>query len=330
MTQTGQRKKARSIRTRAQQADRFRSTVNHRTSSLSAPPFWLTETLSDPFSLSQEDARLYLPTAPRALRILHKRTPGSQYHTLLGRLLTAPTMKGAWKEIDARLAHLSPPTKGPHRNFARSRKEEAYHKLWDEILSALTLCQQRLEPRSSIAKRFDQLALDAIELAEAISSEQLATPREVQDVRKASRRKVGIHHPAVSRSLDRLAFEFFPHSDAIQAFQSPQWPTLRSSERSHLARTFLRPWPSMSNLLRELAMRALHESHTIRNTPRLVDRTRQDSHVSVFIRHLYRAFFQPLLDGQMAGTLAHIASLVLQEDVTRETVVKILRHLPRS
>lgn len=289
----------------------------------------MTETISDPFSLSQEDARLYLSTAPRALRILHKRTPGSRYHTLLGRLLTAPTMRGAWKEIDARLAHLSPP-QGPPRDFARSRKEEAYHKLWDEILYALTLCQQRLEPRSSIAKRFDQLALDAIELAEAISSERLETPREVQDVRKASRRKVATHQPAVSRSLDRMAFEFFPHSDAIQAFRSPQWPTLRSSERSHLARTFLRPWPSMSDLLRELAMWAIHESHTLRNTPRLVDRTRKDRHVSVFIRHLYRAFFQPLLDGQMASTLAHIAALVLQEDVSRETVVKILRQIPRS
>lgn len=269
----------------------------------------------------------YLDNAPPVLIKLHQRTQESRYNDLFGRLLTDERMKPVWRQLEKRLVAGSG-NKGKARGRTGYVPERLYEKLWSEIYYAVARCGQPPVPRSNMRHRFEQLALDAVELAEAITSGPLDLSKEVEHVRQKSRRKFGHTEASTSAPLDLLAYEFFPEDLATRAFREAKWAQLGPGERYDVAHQVLEGvhWPSFTDLLTEFARRAVQEAQNGFSAPRIVDRNREYRKLNFFVRHLYIHFFRPDLHGRMAGTLAHIASVAFKEDITKESVVQALRH----
>jgi len=208
--------------------------------------------------------------------------------------------------------------------------ESRYGKLWEEIQYAAAMCNRPLESRSKVRKRYEQIVLDAVKLANAIASCPLDFPMEVERVRQTSRRKLGHDKASTSSPFDLLAYEFFPVDRAIRVFEKPNWEQIGPSERCDVARELIGcGWPSMTDLLKELARQAAKEAKKTSSTRRIVDRKRENGMLNFFVRQLYTGFFDRFLHGPMMGTVAHIATVVFREDITKELIRQALPR-PRA
>jgi len=272
----------------------------------------------------------YLSNAPSALISLHAKLQSSAHRQLLERLLTDPRMDLAWHEIEKRLStDLSKQPKAwrgrdrvpasQHKKSAAKRGFEAsfrmtdrdialrhmeseYENLWLEILYAVSRSSAKrpLEPRARIRVRFLRIGRDAEKLAGAIAETQ----------------------------LDFLAYEYFPDDLARAAFKVKNWHRLAPDARNKKARRRLggASWPSMTDLLVELAKRADQVAKEAFTKRRIVDRDTWDRSFNYFIRHLNRAYFSPYLHGPMDKTLARIATVVFNKEFDQESVRRARRH----
>ncbi len=330
VTKTGKRKTSYPVSIRGRRIHSRKAGKTLHSKSTTASEVVFEEMIPDPFDLTDTDAQSYLKTAPDLLKKLHRRLQGSGYKPLLGALLRDPRMKNAWREIEKRLSELSIRQRGSRQEeLSRPWKELAYEKLGRTILVAKSRSARPLEPRSRIRERFNLIALDAMALAEAIGDSPLITPSEVEAIRKRSRRKLSQAIPYAQKPLDLLAYEFFPENIAALTFRKTGWSKLDSETKSDIATRILFHWPSMTDLLTELARRAALEAGKLAATPRIVDRKKNHLRRNLFIRHLYKDFFRPVLNGSMPGTLARIASVVLGEEISQELVKAALRHITK-
>ena len=86
--------------------------------------------------------------------------------------------------------------------------------------------------------------------------------------------------------LDRLAYEFLPE-DVARNLGAGSFMTMSSAERHDWASSLLNPWPTMVELLDQLAIRASQLAST---TIPLVKRDRGNAYWVIFVRKLYDYF----------------------------------------
>jgi hypothetical protein len=241
-------------------------------------------------------------------------------------------MEHAWNELADRFEQVIMEYGRKRKHDRESRRmdwlykqDPLYERLWSEIKFARSMCNAPMEPRSKIRQRFELIALDAIKLAEAVSQGPLVLSMDLQRLRESSKRKSG-YTPRSVKSLDLLTYEFYPNEVAALAFQSPKWARLNSDERGSLAFRVLRDtsWPLISELFVEFAERAFREAQEVVSAPRIVDRKTKHRSLNVFVHLLYDRYFQRFLNGPMAGTLARIASVALNKEVSKDLVLEAL------
>lgn len=274
----------------------------------------------------------YLRNAPDVLKSMHRRQASPAYGTLLHSLLTDPEMKPAWDELAERFKQVKAGLglKGKRDKEKRRmewlyKEDYLYERFWSQIKYAKSKSNLPIEPRSKIRQRFKLIALDALKLAEAVSEGPLVLSKGLVRLRGRSKRKGG-YTPASAKSLNLLTYEFYPNEVATLAFQNHNWARLTSAERDCLAFRVLKDssWPSIGELLVEFAERAFREAREIVSTSRVVDRRTKHSSINIFVRVLHERFFQRFLEATMAGTLARIASVVLNKEVSKSLVVETL------
>lgn len=128
-----------------------------------------------------------------------------------------------------------------------------------------------------------------------------------------------------SGPFDMQAYELFP-ADVMKINGIADWSTRGGLSRAALAHDLLPTWASFPEMLRELAARAQIQAHEAMSRPRVVDRQvdteayRQLYFVRVLMGFMAKEFGSPLY-----GTVARIASAVLESGFTKEDVEKMTK-----
>ncbi len=220
----------------------------------------------------------FLKSAPRDLVYLHSNIHKGK--NILGRLLTDPQMERSWLLIEKR--YFGAP--------------DFYKNLWSEIHYIFLKSHTPEPPRAKVRQRFLRIARNAKELAEAIND----------------------------GPLDRVTYEFFPGDVAQFAFLNGNiakanqrrgarrnidkailaakrnWSEFGPEERDTIAHWAIESWPSMTDLLSEVARCAEMVAEAARTNKRIVERDTQDRQVNYFVRHLAK-YFRKHLQGPMEG-----------------------------
>ncbi len=247
-----------------------------------------------------------LGKAPPILARWRRRGISPREKSLLTCLLSDPRMESAWKEIDKRLsANLRinsskkfSKNKDPFGITRQQALDVRYFQLWRQIGWALRQSAGKEASRKEERVRFQGIAVDAQRLASRISD----------------------------GPLDRLAYEYFHTDLAIVLFRKQEWSNLPSDQKAKLANRRIDPWPSMTDLLMELAEQAQKCAEGALTRTRIVDRDTQDRQSNYFIRHM-TGYFRENFGGPMHGVVAAISSVVLTTPIDEETVKRALRHV---
>ncbi len=121
-------------------------------------------------------------------------------------------------------------------------------------------------------KVFGDIAKTAHELSAMITEPQILPPDGTT--------------PVYRGELDWLAYEFFP-TDVTSKLGAPSWATMKSDERCDWAHSFLPEWPTMVELLDQLAIRATQLES---NRASVAKRDRGNAYWVIFVRKLYEYF----------------------------------------
>lgn len=124
--------------------------------------------------------------------------------------------------------------------------------------------------------------------------------------------------------LDLLAYEVFPE-DVMRINRVPDWKILDSLGRSQEAFRLLRDWPSVPEMLRELATRATVLATQAMRNPALVDHLTRDSSTIAFARAL-ADYFSARFEQPLYGTVSRIASVVFDREVSKSFVAQAVRR----
>lgn len=233
------------------------------------------------------------PIGPRELREFLSGYFG-RGRPLLERLLTDPNMQRAWKEIEKRYRE-----RYPESDSAKRRRW--YRRLLTEIRSGHS---KALKPEPSPAKvrdSFGDIARDARALAAQLAHTE-------------------------NGAFDLPTYEFFPADTALLAFPDCDWPALNGADRASRASEVLEAevWPSMPQMLTELARRAEERAAEAMVEKRFTQRSTRDRQATHFLRYMAE-YFRESLGGPLEGTLARIASVVFDKPIHPETVKRALR-----
>jgi hypothetical protein len=125
--------------------------------------------------------------------------------------------------------------------------------------------------------------------------------------------------------LDRLAYEYFPDYLAQSVFRADQWPVLGPDDRYRSAHRRIALWPSITDLLAEVARHAERCAKEAMRENRVVERDTRDRELNYFVRYLAK-YFRTHLKGPMEGSLANIASVVFEKAIDQKHVKQALRH----
>jgi hypothetical protein len=205
---------------------------------------------------------------------------------ILDRLLTAEVMRRPWKRIDRHV----------QKNIAKVSRKVAYQRLWGEIIVTLQRSKRAEPPRAETRDKWNNLAVVASRLA--------------NDLRDGP--------------LDLPAYRFYPSDVANLAF-SQDWSTLDHWQQQKLAYALAKEWPTLPELLAETAAKATCLAHSAMTAPRLVERTTRDRQANYFIRNIADYFRKAFRAGAMEGTVAVLASVVLEKEIDVAFVKKALR-----
>ena len=233
----------------------------------------------------------YLDNAPPALIQLYERgqeiddnrsphlpdTPQS----LLKKLLCAPEMKPAWNIIG----------KSVERN-------DGYEKLFEAIIESMRIARRGIVSQTERREKYEDIATRAEKLAGLIAEPQ-RLPRDGSP-------------PLYRGELDLQIYELLPE-DVASILGAKSYSKMKSDERSDCAYSHLRAWPTMVDLLNQLAFRARQcgsepESSGGRNRGKPEPRV-TNTRVRLFSRHLYDYLrkIDPAFKGFAA--IANIASV---------------------
>jgi hypothetical protein len=171
--------------------------------------------------------------------------------------------------------------------------DKGYSNLWTAIVSA------KLAARSGIARsrdrreKYNYIAKAAKKLSKLIAEQQFLSPP-------------GSHLP-YSGDLDVQSYELLP-DDVASNLGAKSWATMDRNERSEWAYHLLSRWPTMVELLEQLAIRARQRA---RVKVTLVERDRGRAPAAIFSRYLYN--YLRGVDPRFTGfaALAAITSIVL-------------------
>lgn len=172
-----------------------------------------------------------------------------------------------------------------------------YTRLWSEIVSAL---RKSRSPEPSRTKKRDHF-LAIAEHAKALANTVAEGP------------------------LDRLAYDYFPGEMTCLVFKTDKWPVLGADEKMQIAQRTLEWWPSITELLEEVAHHAEKVAKEALVEERLAVNDTQDRRVNYFLQYLAR-HFRTHFNSPMKGVLADIASVVFEKSITLDFVKRALRH----
>ena len=293
----------------------------------------------------------YLSNAPKVLIKLHMRQSeatkkrsndnfngGSRYQVILGRLLKNKDMERAWQEIGKRVPTASmlkrrqrgKTEKIRSANFTTSFEKESadlqapdiikrsYENLWSAMQYALV--------RSGTMRLLWKL--DHPEKPSPPDTFQTRNKlrKSFFDIQRAAKNLIGKIELC---QLDLLIYEFFPVHFSHSLFKTAKWSTFDHAKRYAVAhRRLPTTWPSVIEVLEHVALRAEKKAAAAIATRRIVDRNTSDRELNYFIRYM-TDYFRNVFDGPMNGTLSSIASVILNRQITEETVRRALRHHPK-
>jgi len=172
-----------------------------------------------------------------------------------------------------------------------------YRRLWSEITSALSKSRQPEPSRVSKQRHFVSIATAARSLSNMLSE----------------------------GPLDRLIYEYYPPQMAEVALATSNWASMAMDERCALAHKKLDWWPSIPQLLEEVARHAEELSKQALIEERLAHNETADRQVNYFLQYLAR-HLRSHFGAPMKRVLADIASVVFQKPITPELVKAALRH----
>lgn len=204
---------------------------------------------------------------------------------VLQRLLSDKRMTGPWRRIEKRINH------------AGKSRRAAYHRLWGELVTILQRSKHPEKSRAAERAAWLAIAADAGALATSIRGTVLDSP----------------------------AFEYYP-DDVAELVFGPGWSSLDRWARQSTADRAAIAWPTLPELLDVLARKA--SSHAAAavdpgKMPRLVERVSSSRQANYFIRGMAE-YFRANLGGPMMGSLAAVASVVLENDIGIDQVKRAL------
>jgi hypothetical protein len=238
----------------------------------------------------------FLPSAPEELvKLLSKISRGKD---ILRRLLTDPRMKHSWSLIENRCS-----------------SAQGYLKLWSEIFDTWRISLTREQPLTK--EREDTMWKSR--------GQELPRAKMKNKYLKIAKDAEALATRVADSPLDRLAFDFFPHDRVQNFFTVKNWSTLDYNARCEGIGETTHDWPSMTDLLEELARSAKTHAEMAMSEKRIADRETPDWKRNYFVRRL-AYYFREKLGGPMQGTLANIASVVFERQISQKFVKQALRH----
>jgi len=209
----------------------------------------------------------YLHNAPRALIQLYEKGPLIDDHrpphlpdtqqSLIKKLLCDKRMERVWNVIQKSV-----------------RSDEDYTFLWGAIVEAMRLARRGMVPQAVSREKYEAIARRAEKLAKLITDPPYPPPSGKP--------------PPYSGDLDLKAYELLPNNVA-KNLGAQSWATMTSEQRRVWAYSFLRGWPTMVELLDQLAIRARQCGS---KKVSVVQRDRANIKAAIFSRELYNYFLR--------------------------------------
>lgn len=178
----------------------------------------------------------------------------------------------------------------------KASRDVAYQRLWGELVTLLQRSKKTEPSRADVKKEWHGVATKASELAALVRNGR----------------------------LDLRAFRFYTDDVARMVF-SKKWRELDQWQQQDIAYRMAIEWPTLPELLDELAAKAKDLADSAMKEPRLVERTTRDRQLNYFIRGLAN-YFKANFGGTMNGTLAAIASVVFERNIGIDVVKRSLRQ----
>jgi hypothetical protein len=192
------------------------------------------------------------------------------------------------------------------------RSEDDYKKLVPAIMESMRLARRGLVSQTTRSQQYEEIAKRSEKLARLISQPpgQLGT---------------------YTGDLDLEAYEFLPQEVAVH-LGARSWVTMRSDERYDWAHFILAAWPTMVDLLKELATRARlqgsrhvlsgRKSRSSGGTEGLEEKTTRKTKARFFACHLFDHFRK--IDKRFSGysALRSIVFITYGIDVDHSTMWK--------
>lgn len=226
----------------------------------------------------------YLNNAPKALiqryergsRGVDNRPPGPPFsvQSLLRELLCNPMMQKAWNTINKSV-----------------QSEDDYGNLFKAIIESIRVARLGIVSQTEKRGKYEDIAKCAEKLARLIAEPQ-RLPRDGSP-------------PLYRGDLDLQAYELLPQ-DVASFLGAQGWATMKRDERSDWAYSLLPEWPTMVELLNQLAFRARQCG---REKMSSVERDRGLARVVIFVRELHRHFHSMNAQFNKFSAIATIASI---------------------
>jgi len=184
------------------------------------------------------------------------------------------------------------------------KNENDYEKLFKATIESMRLARRGIVPRAIRREKYEDIAKRAEKLAKLIAEPPYVPGSNL----------------AYTGDLDLQAYELLPE-DVANTLGARSWARMTSDERSDWAYSFLPEWPTMVELLKELAGRARHCG---RESMSSGGRRRGNIKARLFMRHLYKHFIDvnPKFKGWAA--LDAITSVVYEVELGRKTVRTVI------
>ena len=216
----------------------------------------------------------YLVNAPEALIQLYEKGPRIDNHrssrlpdtpqSLLKKLLCDKRMERAWNIIQKSV-----------------KKDEDYIALWKAMVEAMRIARRGIVLQTDRESKYEDIAKRAEKLAKLIAEPQRSLP-------------TGTTLPYTG-DLDLQAYELLPQ-DVASILGAKSYAKMDSIQRSDWAYSLLPEWPTMVELLKELAVRARkcgRKSVSAKGRNRRNSETRgMPTNVRLFSRHLFFHHFR--------------------------------------
>jgi len=122
--------------------------------------------------------------------------------------------------------------------------------------------------------------------------------------------------------LDLRSYELFS-DEVMNILGVTNWEHKDSLRRSVIAHELLKEWPTVPEMLAELASRAQHLSEDAMTKDRVVERRTLDYENLYFVRALV-AYLERTYQAKLCGTVARITNVVLESEINSKFVEKAL------